>query len=67
MNVIETASREEILQFKLACKSEEFSDEEIWNILINFELRHEHEMLELVDILKQYAPRIFLRLNDSVK
>lgn len=66
MNVIESGSREEILQLKLLCKSGEFTNGEIWDIFVNFELRDENEMFEIVDVLKQYSPINYKRLIASI-
>lgn len=59
MNVLETASREEILYFKLMCKEEELPDEQIENIFLKFLLFNDKEIFELLDILKQYRPKLY--------
>lgn len=64
MNVIENSSREEVLKFKLACKSiDELSDVEIWSLFLNFELQNENEIEEVTNILKQHRPQLYIKLN----
>ena len=59
MNVLESASRQEILDFKLSCKSNEFSDNEINHLFLNFELQNENEIDEILSILKQFRRSLY--------
>ena len=66
MNVIENASRREILKFKLACKSVEFTDEEIDILFVNFELESEDEIGEILNILLQYRPKVHEKYEKQI-
>jgi len=59
MNTLETASREEILNFKLMCKDESLPDEQIDHIFLKFLIINEKEIFELLDILSQYRPKLY--------
>ena len=59
MNVIETASRDEILKFKIACKSDELTNEQIDYMFVNFEIEKETEIEEILNILCQYRKDIY--------
>ncbi len=59
MNVFESASREEILKFKLACKGDELTDEQVDHLFLNFRLQGEDEIAEILDILIRFRPKIY--------
>jgi hypothetical protein len=67
MNVIENASTEELLKFKLACKSVEFTDEQIDRLFLNFEIGSKEEIEELLRILIQYRPKIHEKYENQLK
>jgi len=67
MNVIESAPTEKILKFKLACKSHVFSEEDIENLFLNYELNSEQELEEILKILLQHRPKIYKKYEDKIK
>jgi len=67
MIVTENASTEEILKFKLACKSEELTDEQIDVLFLNFKIGSAEEIEEVLSILNQYRPKIYEKYNEQIK
>ncbi len=67
VKILEYASREEILKFKLACKSSEFSDDQIDYLFLNFTLEDKKEIAEIVNILRQYRIVIYNKYNNQIK
>jgi len=65
MNVIETALNENLLKFKVACKSE-LTDGDIKVLFRNFEITSEKEIGELVNILQQYRPTLYKWFNENI-
>ncbi len=59
MNVLENASKEEILKFKLACKSEEITNDQIENLFLNLVIEDEKEIEEIINILLQYRKEVY--------
>lgn len=66
MNIFESASRPEILQFKIACKSDELSDDEIQVMFMNFEIESEKEIKEIIDILRRFRPNVHQEFNNQL-
>lgn len=67
MNVLENASSEKMLKFKLACKSNELSDMQIKFLFTNSQIESEEEITEIVNILQQYRPKVLYFFNEMVK
>lgn len=67
MNVLENASSEKMLKFKVACKSNELSDEEIFSLFMGFTVESEAEIKEICDIIQEFRPILFQKLNNLVK
>lgn len=67
MNVIESAPTEKILKFKLACKSPEFSEEDIEKLFLNYELSSEQELEEILKTLSQHRPKIYKKYEEKIK
>jgi predicted solute-binding protein len=63
MNILENASNEDILKFKLLCKDDKQTDEQVELVFLNIEICNEWEINEVVSILEQYRPNIFNKYN----
>lgn len=63
MNKSPLESREEILNFSLACKNPAFTDVQIDNLFMEFWLHETDEVVELANSLKLYRPNVYEKYN----
>lgn len=57
--VLETASNEKLLMFKIACKADFIDEKHMEKLFLNFNIEEEFEIEELLNYLETFRPVLF--------